>query len=139
MHIQERVPRSLCLRDATPVEWVHLIHLHRQEWGKRRMLGPYSIQHAVCLHMACKGNYNDSQMHAFEEIAKSEDATALLSISSSEAPTSSQPHLRSHSVVDRASHPDMLSSHTQLHKHIHCDAFVARSSTSGSQDSQVVM
>jgi hypothetical protein len=121
-HIPEVVSQPLCLRDATPDEWVHLIHLRRQEWGRHHMLGPYSVQQAVCLHMACKGGYSDTQMQALEEIAKAEDAKAS-------PPTDSSGTAADSYVDDRASPHDKLFSH----KHTHSPKNI----TSHSGDSQM--
>jgi len=66
----------LCLRDATDIEMVHLIHAHRQECGRSLQLGPFTVQQAVCLHIATIGSYSEARMIELEEVAKREDALA---------------------------------------------------------------
>ena len=66
--IKESPSQPLCLTDASDVELVHLIHNLRQRWGRLRNIGPYTIQHSVCLHMV-SGHYPENR-----EVAKSEDA-----------------------------------------------------------------
>jgi len=73
-HIREPMQRPLSLRDATTRELVHLIHKERQEWGRVRNLGPYTIQQAVCLHLATRTEYTESRMIELEEVAKLEDS-----------------------------------------------------------------
>lgn len=66
----------LCVRDATDVELVHLVHDCYLHWGSVRGLGSFTRQQAICLHMA-SGTYPAKRVIELEEIAKSENASAL--------------------------------------------------------------
>ena len=106
-HVRQLAQSALCLRDATTVELVHLIHCRRHEWGKCRNLGPYTLQQAACLHIASDNNYNEmkeTRKIELEEAAKREDELMLF------VPNQSHSHTvcSAHSVFSSGSKDSQL-------------------------------
>ena len=121
--LQTRPGPLLSLRDATDVELVQLIHRQRQAWAGPHLPGPFTMQQSICLHLASRGDYSATRMNELEEIAKFLDAsTPQLPFGNARGA------FPDHDTCDDISIPE----------HFQSDALAARSSTAGSQDSQLV-
>ena len=79
-HLQAPPAPMLCIRDATILELIYLIHGQQQKLGAKRNLGPYTLQQAVCLHFASRCDVSDSKLCELEDKARIEDVR-LASIS----------------------------------------------------------
>ena len=71
--IRHSAPAILCIRDATLMERIHIIHDLRQKYADKRGLGTFTLQHAVCLHLASRSDFTNAQMIELEDAARHED------------------------------------------------------------------
>jgi hypothetical protein len=76
-HRQQATRPPLSIRDATDLELIHIIHCDRMAWGEARILGPYTLQQAICLHIASRGDLSEQRAIELEELAKQEDSFLL--------------------------------------------------------------
>ena len=72
-HRQQAPRLPFSIRGATDFELIHIIHCERKAWGQARNLGPYTLQQAICLHIASCGDLSEQRAIELEELAKQED------------------------------------------------------------------
>ena len=79
-HLQPPQPRVLCIRNASDVELVHLVHLERKTKAMSLGFGNALTCHqAICLYLAASHrDLSQSRIAELEEIAKLEDTRAML-------------------------------------------------------------